>query len=87
VADARLGLDDRWVAELAPQAADGDEDGVGERVGVLAHACSRRSSAVRNAGLARMRASRTANSFADRSSGRLRVPVKGSAVGRAEWPR
>ena len=35
VADARRDDDDRWVAELAPQAADGHRDGVGERVGVL----------------------------------------------------
>jgi len=35
IADAWGGGDDRRVAELAPQAADGDRDGVGERVGVL----------------------------------------------------
>src|SRR5262249_47920183 len=29
------GLDDRWVAELAPEPADGDLDGVGEGVGGL----------------------------------------------------
>ena len=35
VADTRRGGDDRGVAELAPQAADGHRDGVGERVGLL----------------------------------------------------
>ena len=29
------GLDDRWVAELGPQTADGHLDGLGERVGHL----------------------------------------------------
>src|SRR5215831_8958822 len=35
IADAWVGGDDRRVAELAPQAADGHRDGVGERVGVF----------------------------------------------------
>src|SRR5215468_12410253 len=34
VANAWCGGDDRRIAELSPQAADGDRHGIGERVGV-----------------------------------------------------
>jgi hypothetical protein len=34
LADAGDGLDERWVTESAAESADGDLDGLGERVGV-----------------------------------------------------